>query len=125
MNLRFAKFKPTADGGDPFKRLLDIFLQLMTFTNRDVWEALDWMNQLDKENNLTDDEYGMGDFIEDLKKKGYIKENPVNGSFEVTEKTSQVIRKKSLEEIFGQLKKAKTGNHKTPYSGQGEELSSG
>jgi uncharacterized protein with von Willebrand factor type A (vWA) domain len=123
MNLRFSKFKPTAEGGDPFQRLLNIFLQLMTFTNRDVWEALDWMNQLDKENGLTDDEYGMGDFIEDLKKKGYIKENPVNGTFDVTEKTSQVIRKKSLEEIFGQLKKAKTGNHKTPYSGNGEELS--
>ena len=55
-------------------------MQLLTYTNGDVGEALQWMNQLDKEYELTDGEYGMGDFIDDLKDKGYIDENKQNGS---------------------------------------------
>ncbi len=56
-----------------FESLLKIFLQLVTITSGDVGEALSWLNSLDKQYNLTNDEYGMGDFIEDLKAKGYIK----------------------------------------------------
>ncbi|MBA2422967.1 MAG: hypothetical protein H0V61_07060, partial [Chitinophagales bacterium] len=33
-----------------------------------------------------------------------------------------VIRKRSLEEIFGKLKKSGPGNHKTVFSGEGEEF---
>lgn len=40
----------------------------------------------------------------------------------MTEKAGQVIRKRSLEEIFGKLKKSRPGSHKTTYSGEGEEL---
>ena len=36
---------------------------------------MQWMNDLDKEYNLTNNDYGMGDFYEDLKEKGYIDEN--------------------------------------------------
>jgi uncharacterized protein with von Willebrand factor type A (vWA) domain len=63
----------------------------------------------------------MGDFIEDLKKEGYLDENPVNGEFKITGKAEQTIRKKSLEEIFGKLKKSKSGQHQTRKSGQGDE----
>ncbi|MEP7128117.1 MAG: VWA domain-containing protein, partial [Chitinophagales bacterium] len=122
MNLRFTNYIPAADGGDPFKRLLDLFLQLLQYTKGDPYEALEWMNELDKEYKMTNDEYGMGDFIQDLKDKGYIEENPANGNFSVTEKAGQVIRKRSLEEIFGKLKKSRPGSHKTTYSGEGEEL---
>ena len=34
-----------------------------------------------------------------------------NGRIKITPKTEQGIRKKSLEEIFGKLKKTKQGNH--------------
>src|SRR5580698_7909746 len=100
MNIRFTKHIPVPDEGDPFERLLKMFLQLMQFTENDAGEALNWMNELDKEYKLTDDEYGMGDFIEDLKAKGYLREDPVTGNFSVTEKTNRTIRKRSLEEIF-------------------------
>jgi len=122
MNLRFSKYIPQPDGGDPFRRLLNVFLQLLQHTKGDAYEALQWMNELDKEYDLTNNEYGMGDFIEELKEKGYLEENPVNGDLSVTEKAGQVIRKRSLEEIFGKLKKSRPGNHKTTYSGEGEEL---
>lgn len=118
----FSKFDPRAEGKSKFEQLLDLFMQLLTYTNGDVAEALSWMNQVDKEYQLTNEEYGMGDFIEDLKDKGYITDNPDRGTIKITPKTEQGIRKKSLEEIFGKLKKAKQGEHQTFKPGQGDEL---
>jgi uncharacterized protein with von Willebrand factor type A (vWA) domain len=63
----------------------------------------------------------MGDFIRDLKEHGYLKEDE-NSSFQISRKTEQSLRKKSLEEIFGKLKKSTAGNHKTFFSGYGDEL---
>src|SRR6185436_16264384 len=68
MNVRFTQYIPPPDGGDPFRNLLNLFLQLIQYTGGDVYEALQWMNQLDKEYGMTNDEYGMGDFIGKLKK---------------------------------------------------------
>jgi uncharacterized protein with von Willebrand factor type A (vWA) domain len=34
------------------------------------------------------------------------------------------IRRQSLEEIFGKLKKSAKGNHRTPFSGHGDEITS-
>ncbi len=123
LGFRFDKFDPNANGKSRFEQLLDVFTQLLTYTNGDVSEALSWMNELDKQYKLTDDEYGMGDFIEDLKDNGYINENPNNGEINITPKTEQSIRKRSLEEIFGKLKKTKQGNHQTFKTGQGDDVS--
>ncbi len=104
-----------------FAELLKLFMQLMVVTSGDVSEALSWLNEIDQEHNLTGDQYGMGDFIEDLKKKGYLEENTVTGSLELTAKSEQGIRRSALEEIFGKLKKSGKGNHHTKISGLGEE----
>ncbi len=96
-------------------------MQLMVVTSGEVTESLSWLNQLDQQHKLTDDDYGIGDFIEDLKKKGYLRENPVEGTLELTAKSEQNIRKSALEEIFGKLKKTKQGDHYTRRTGQGEE----
>ncbi|MGZ5246021.1 MAG: vWA domain-containing protein [Flavitalea sp.] len=119
---QFSKYDPRGQGKTKFEELLDVFLELLTYTNGDVSEALSWMNQLDKEYELTNNEYGMGDFIDELKDKGYIQENTVNGEITITPKAEQGIRKKSLEEIFGKLKKTKQGDHKTFKPGQGDEI---
>ncbi|MBI1781897.1 MAG: hypothetical protein HYR66_11085 [Sphingobacteriales bacterium] len=118
----FSKFDPNQQGKTKFEQLLDLFMQLLTYTSGDVSEALNWMNQLDKNYDLTNDEYGMGDFIDELKEKGYIEENQLNGEIKITPKTEQGIRKRSLEEIFGKLKKTKQGNHQTFKPGQGDEI---
>jgi uncharacterized protein with von Willebrand factor type A (vWA) domain len=119
---RFEKYDPRAAGKTRFEQMLDLFMQLLTYTNGDVAEALSWMNELDKRYQLTDDEYGMGDFIEDLKDKGFITEENEGGQIKITPKTEQGIRKRSLEEIFGKLKKTKQGNHHTFKPGQGDEI---
>ncbi|HMP91948.1 MAG TPA: VWA domain-containing protein [Phnomibacter sp.] len=118
----FTKYNPAQNGKSRFEQMLDLFMQLLSYTNGDAAEALSWMNELDKKYQLTDDDYGMGDFIEDLKEKGNVTEEQQNGQFKITPKTEQSIRKRSLEEIFGKLKKTKTGNHPTFKPGLGDEL---
>ncbi|MEO0899234.1 MAG: VWA domain-containing protein [Bacteroidota bacterium] len=125
LGYRFYEYKPDDEGGDPFERLLKVFMELLTYTSGDVSEALNWMNQLDRQYGLTDDEYGMGDFIEDLKRNGYIEDDdPVEGSFQITAKSEQTIRQKSLEEIFGKLKRGNRGNHRSAFVGFGDEAMS-
>lgn len=120
---QFFSFNPAQNDQSKFDQLLHIFSQLLVYTNGSAEESLSWMNELDKQYHFTDENYGMGDFIEDLKKNGYLKEDEANGSFQITAKSEQTIRKKSLEEIFGKLKKADKGNHSTFKTGQGDEAS--
>ncbi|MFN0049735.1 MAG: vWA domain-containing protein [Cytophagales bacterium] len=118
---RFSEFTPQ-EGKSPFEKLLDIFLQMMNITSGNVGETLDWMHDLDRQYKLTTADYGMADFIEDLKKNGYINEGE-NGGLQMTSKSEQKIRQKSLEDVFGKIKKSKQGNHKTPFTGIGDETS--
>ncbi|TCJ19362.1 hypothetical protein EPD60_02820 [Flaviaesturariibacter flavus] len=119
----FTRFDPNEQGKTRFEQLLDLFMQLLTYTSGDVGEALQWLNELDKQYELTDPEYGMGDFIDDLREKGYITEENQQGEIRITPKTEQGIRKRSLEEIFGKLTKARAGEHNTFKPGQGDEQS--
>jgi Ca-activated chloride channel family protein len=119
----FSKFDESQEGKTPFDKLMELFMQLLTYTSGDVGEALQWLNELDRQFELTNPEYGMGDFIDDLKDKGYIDENKQTGEIKITPKTEQGIRKKSLEEIFGKLKKTRQGDHNTRKPGQGDEIS--
>ncbi|MCC2545110.1 hypothetical protein LJY25_01520 [Hymenobacter sp. BT175] len=121
---RFRDFVPEESPEKGFETLFKLFMQLVTITSGDVGEALSWLSELDKQYGLTDDQYGIGNFIEDLKKKGYIDDDPQKqGSFQITAKSEQNIRKSALEEIFGKLKKSSSGNHRTPHTGQGDEMS--
>lgn len=117
----FSEHKPD-NGKPPFQRLFDMFMEMLQYTSGDAAEALHWLTQLDQQYGLTDDSYGMGDFIEDLKRQGYLNENELDGSYKITGKTEQTIRKRSLDEIFGKLKKTRQGNHRVNRSGQGDEL---
>jgi uncharacterized protein with von Willebrand factor type A (vWA) domain len=117
----FTEYK-AEQGQPPFDKLFNLFMELLQYTNGDAPEAFDWLNQLDRKYGLTNDEYGIGDFIEELKEKGYLKENEQNGAFEITAKSEQTIRKRSLDEIFGKLKKTRKGDHKTFKTGMGDEI---
>lgn len=117
---RFSKFDPK-DERKPFDKLLDLFKEVLLHTSGDVSEALSWMNELDRQYKLTNDDYGMGDFIEDLKKKGYLKEDEEQ-NLQMTPKTEQNIRKDALNQIFGKLRKGKQGNRSSKYSGQNGEM---
>ena len=109
----------------PFDKLFGIFKELITHTSGDFDEAIEWLRELDKEYELTDETYTIEDFIEDLKAKGYIREEiDENGGsgMGITAKTERAIRQTALENIFGNLNKSGSGNHKTKASGQGDEM---
>lgn len=121
-SFQFSRFDPSENSKSKFQQLLDLFTELLTYTSGDFNEAMHWLNQLDQQYQLTDDDYGIGDFLEELKEKGYIDDDRKNGGIKITPKTEQSIRQKSLEEIFGKLKKTKTGNHQTFKPGMGDEI---
>ncbi|AWA29894.1 hypothetical protein HYN48_07275 [Flavobacterium magnum] len=109
----------------PFDKLFGIFKELITHTSGDFDEAIDWLRQLDEEYKLTDDAYTIDDFIEDLKKKGYIREvlkDDGTSGTGITAKTERAIRQQALDQIFGNLNKSGRGNHGTKYSSSGDEL---
>ncbi|NET38876.1 MAG: hypothetical protein F6K19_44010, partial [Cyanothece sp. SIO1E1] len=63
---RFSDFVPGQEQGSIFDRLLKLFQELLVYTSGDVSEALSWLTELDKQYKLTNNEYGMADFIQDL-----------------------------------------------------------
>lgn len=133
---RFTNYE--APDQTPFEKLFEIFQELVTHTSGDVEEALDWLRELDKEYELTDEDYTIDDFIEDLKAKGYIREEfdmdgpqggegeegddtGGGGSLSVTAKLERMLRQRALDQIFGKIKRSGSGNHKTGKSGKGDE----
>jgi uncharacterized protein with von Willebrand factor type A (vWA) domain len=124
--IQFSKYQgPKRRKKMGFEQLLDLFLQLLNMASGDVAQALSWLTQLDRQHGLTDSSYGIGDFYEDLKAKGYIEEKPGNGEAIMTPKAEQSIRRKSLKDVFGKLKKSPTGNHQTRKGGTGDESGTG
>ena len=109
----------------PFERLFEIFKELITHTSGDFDEAIDWLRELDKEYKLTDEDYTIDDFIDDLLKKSFIQPKTGTGGkddkMQLTAKTEKLLREHALKQIFGKLKRSGSGNHKTKKLGQGEE----
>lgn len=119
---RFTDFIPELnENASSFDSLWNVLQQLLLMTSGDVSEAISWLTNIDNQHQLTTSDYGIGDFLDDLKKKGYISEEQQSGKLKVTPKSEQAFRRSALEEIFGKLKKSGKGAHKTFISGQGDE----
>lgn len=115
-----------------FDRLFEVFQELITHTSGDFDEAIDWLRKLDEEYKLTTPEYTIDDFIQELKDRGFIREEfkpdgtgkgKGDGKTSITEKLERSLRKRALEQIFGKLKRKGVGNHKSKYKGRGDEQS--
>ena len=121
--IRFTKQNPKVQ--TPFERLFEIFKELITHTSGDFDEAIDWLRELDKEYHLTTEDYTIDDFIEELKNKSFIEPKKGDGGkgdgFALTAKTEKLLREHALNQIFGQLKKTGSGNHKTSKAGLGQD----
>lgn len=121
--LRFTQHVPKHQ--TPFERLFELFKELITHTSGDFEEAIDWMRELDKEYKLTNSDYTIDDFVRDLLERAYIQPKG-NGKGDgsgmaLTSKTEKLLREHALKQIFGKLKKAGAGNHKTKNTGQGAD----
>jgi Ca-activated chloride channel family protein len=114
----------------PFERVFEIFKDLLTHTSGNLEETFRWLDILDKEYQIFTDEYSLEQFEEDLKKRGYIKEDvdsvdgassKGNGKKILTAKLESALRSFALDQIFGKLKISGLGNHQTNQLGQAGE----
>lgn len=122
MIFRYSEWQESNDKSKlDFDELMQLFNQLLLHSNGNVNEALQWLTQLDNDYKLFDENAGMGfdDFLEWLKKEGYIEE--FNDILALTHKGSRRIRQDALKEIFTSLRKRSFGDHESSHSGQGVE----
>lgn len=117
---RFSDYKPDPNES-VFDRLFKLFQELMLYSSGNVAQALSWLNDLDRQYKLTTPEYGLGDFIQELRDRGYIRDDDSGGGQGATAKLEISLRQKSLDDVFGDLKKAKSGKHNTGVIGRGDE----
>jgi len=122
---RFSNYVPPVDDRTPFEKLLPLFLEMLTHTSGDVEEALDWMDEVNKEHGFYTEQYGRKEFEADLRKKGIIGDRPTKGGkTPLTGKAEKFIRERALDQVFGKLKKSDRGDHGLRRAGQGDEQTS-
>tara|TARA_B110000971_G_scaffold183532_1_gene190954 strand:- start:1487 stop:2635 length:1149 start_codon:yes stop_codon:yes gene_type:complete len=128
----FTFSKHIAKDVSDFDRVFGVFKELLTHTSGDIEEAFEWLNTLDNEYNIFNENYTLENFEDDLKKRGYIKEDidpdadkSGNGTGKgkniLTAKLESALRDYALNQIFGKLKKSGLGNHNTKKIGVGDE----
>mgnify|MGYP002278959524 CR=1 FL=1 len=105
-----------------FEQLNELFQELLQHTAGDANEALEWLTQLDEQYDLTaGHDEGIGDFIEELKRRGYLQAGEEGQAIQITARTERALRERALDRIFDNLQKDGRGTHRTPYAGQGDE----
>ncbi|MGE0433679.1 MAG: VWA domain-containing protein [Planctomycetota bacterium] len=110
-----------------------IWNQLLMMTGGDVDEALKILERIWRRHNLFDGEYTFEQFRDDLMQQGLIRraadgdgegegegdvERPI-GDFKLTSRGERAIRESALDQIFGSLRSAGDGDHRTPRAGTG------
>lgn len=127
MHFKYQEWDPRFAKGaqqSPFETLMDLFEELLTIGSGDVSQALRWLTELDDQYDITDqfdDDFGIGDFVDELKDRGYIEQDQEDNMLVITRKAERSLRKRSLEEIFKNLEKGSAGRHQTNHAGRGLE----
>jgi Ca-activated chloride channel homolog len=125
LGARFSKFILPQDDRTSFEKLLPLFLELLTHTSGDVEEALNWMDELNKEHAYYTTDYGRKEFEADLRKHGMIGDPPRKGDkTPLTGKAERLLRQRALDQVFGKLKKSDRGDHGLRRMGAGDEPTS-
>ncbi|MBP1690790.1 MAG: von Willebrand factor type [Bacteroidetes bacterium] len=118
MQFRYSAWRPdSATDEDRLKQLVSLFSTLVTHTNGDVEEAIEWLKQLGEEYGLFDEDMSLEDLINKLREMGLIED--VQTGIELTSAGIRRIRQDALNEIFTSLKKAPLGSHESPFTGKG------
>lgn len=120
MLIQYSKWKPWSKTDDKkLEELFSLFSYLMIQTNGNVDEVLEWLEEMGLEYEIFDDNISFSDFVNELKKQGYIADK--EGMNILTSKGSQRMRKDSLRRIFGDMKIDTSGFHETNKTGKGVE----
>ena len=124
LGFTFSEFIPETDKRKPFDRLLPLFIELLNYTSGDPNEALDWMEEIDKQQPLFSDTYSRDDFEQELKRRGFLQDDlqkGKGGGTSLTGKSEQAMRQRALEQLFGKMKKTNRGGHRTKFTSSGDE----
>lgn len=118
MEIIYSKWRSDSQTDEQrLENLFALFSSLLVQTNGDVEDALEWLEQLGIDYQLFDKDLSFGDFVEELKKQGYIAEK--EGIQIITTKGSHKIRTDMLRKIFSGMKPDTSGFHESNKSGRG------
>ena len=121
MRFRYSKWR-----GGPFdnpeflKALLNLYHHLLLQASGDVDRALKRLEQIGRQYGFFNDKFTIEDFKRWLKEQDAIRE-VAPGEHMLTSRGERAIRKDSLNEIFGSLRKDTMGDHRVPHAGQGQD----
>jgi Ca-activated chloride channel family protein len=125
MRIRYSQWDQELLREANLRQLRKLFNNLLTAANGDADQALRWMEYLGKRHGFFDEDYGIGDFREDLEQRGDLREASDNEGtvrYQLTEKGERGIRQEAFEELFSTMRRdAMAGDHRTPHSGAGGE----
>ncbi len=102
-----------------FQDLMSLFNYLMLMAGGDVEQVFRWLKYLQERGSI-DQDVDLEEFRRHLEEQRII-ERMKEGSYALTAKGEQTIRKDSLNQIFGNLVKSGFGQHRTPSTGEGDE----
>ncbi|MEP7195006.1 MAG: VWA domain-containing protein [Saprospiraceae bacterium] len=104
-----------------YEELFKIFSELIQMTGGDVEESIRWLNELDRQYQISKPNYGIGDFIKDLEEKGFLKRTQPGLPLKPSSKMDASIRQSAFESIFGKIRKSNPGKHNTHREGKGSD----
>jgi uncharacterized protein with von Willebrand factor type A (vWA) domain len=119
MRFRYGKWK-----GGPFddpeflKALLNLYHQLLLQMNGNVDRALEALEEIGEQYGFFNDKFSIDDFKKWLEQNEAIRE-VAPGRHVLTSRGERAIRRDSLMEIFGSLRKSAAGDHRVPQAGSG------
>ena len=102
-----------------FSDLMGLFNHLLLMASGDVEQVFRWLRQL-QERGYLDADVDLDEFRQSLESERII-ERIKDGSYSLTAKGEQAIRKDSLARIFSGLTKSGFGEHRVPHAGEGDE----
>jgi Ca-activated chloride channel family protein len=121
VRFRYGKWQGGWWDNPDFRRgLINLFNHLLLQTNGDVDEALRHMARIGEHYGFFNETFKLEDFKQWLKEHESIREVKP-GRHELTGKGERSIRRDSLNEIFGGLRKDAAGDHRVPDVGSGSE----
>ena len=100
--------------------LRKLFDQLLVYTDGDAEQALQHMEELNRQHGFFGENVTMEQFREQLLRDGAIDED-FDGNVTLTRKGERGIRRSALDRIFTNLKSGRPGDHRTPAAGTGGE----
>ena len=120
MEFRYSRWDDRLTQNFNFLRnLLSLYHRLLLMTDGDVDQALRALEELGERFGFFHGKFTLDDFKKHLRERDAIRE--VDGRNVLTSGGERMIRKDSLDRIFGDLAKDSAGEHRVPRTGAGGE----